>query len=83
MCSSGWICERAGAAPGGASAGANSEPMALDTAYFDPERFSELAEHLESGDALYETVGRYHALPVRGQGFSEAAVASPRQAGLR
>jgi GntR family transcriptional regulator len=62
---------------------ANSECMALDYSYFESARFPGLVEHLVAGREVYEVLDRkYRSLPVRAEETIEAAVASPRVAGL-
>jgi GntR family transcriptional regulator len=62
---------------------ANSDVMALDYSYFEAARFPGLVDHLSTGRGLYETLEtEYDALPVRAEETIEAAVASPRVAGL-
>jgi len=62
---------------------ANSDVMALDYSYFEAARFPGLIEHLSTRRGLYETLeAEYGALPVRAEETIEAAVASPRVAGL-
>ena len=62
---------------------ANSEVMALDYSYFEAARFPGLIEKLAAGRGVYEVLADdYDALPVRAEETIEAAVASPRVAGL-
>lgn len=62
---------------------ANSEVMALDYSFFEEARFPGLMEHLTDGRGVYEVLdAEYASLPSTADEIIEAAVASPRVAGL-